>query len=86
MGVHWKIRFLKDGVYKKLIYRGELCKTGGLGQFADLMGDLARKREGVFLRGELIPQCTLWIIDGPKLISFVNWVFGLAIKLLTTHC
>ena len=37
---------------QKLIYRGELCKTGGLGQFADLMGDLARKREeGVFERG-----------------------------------
>ena len=35
-----------------------MLKKRGLGQFADLNGGLARKKEAVFLRG-LIPQCTL---------------------------
>ena len=38
-------------VHKKLIYRGELPKKGGLGQFLDLKGGLAKKRRVVFLRG-----------------------------------
>ena len=39
MQVHWKIYFLggrENGGHKKTIYRVELPKTGGLGQFADL--------------------------------------------------
>ena len=41
-------------------YRGgELLKKGELGQFANLRGCLARKKGVVFLRGGLIPQCTL---------------------------
>ena len=31
----------------------------GLGQFADLRGRLVKKRGFVFLKGKLIPQCTL---------------------------
>ena len=46
------------GVHKKPIYRGELPKKGGLGQFADLRGAW-QKRGGVFLSGGLIPQFTL---------------------------
>ena len=34
------------------------CLKGGLRQFADLRGDLAKKRGLVLLRG-VIPQCTL---------------------------
>ena len=47
-GVHWKIRFL-GAARKKEIYRGNCLKVGGeggrggLGQFADLRGDLAKK-------------------------------------------
>ena len=48
------------GFPEKSNFRGELPKKGGgLGQFADLRGDLAKK-EVVFLRGCLYPQCTLW--------------------------
>ena len=44
MGVHRKIQFL-GWVHEKPIYRkGGLLKNGGLGQFADLKGDLAKKR------------------------------------------
>ena len=46
------------GGHEKPMYRGELPKKGGgLGQFTDLRGDLAK--EVVFLRGCLYPQCTL---------------------------
>ena len=34
-------------------------RGGGGGEFADLRGGLARKRGVVFLRGGLIPRCTL---------------------------
>ena len=34
-------------------------KKGGLGQFANLRGDLARKRGVVFLRGGDIPMHTM---------------------------
>ena len=55
---------------KQFNIEGGLPKKRGLGQFADLEGEggraaLARKLkegEGVFLSGELIPQCTLFII------------------------
>ena len=33
---------------------------GGLGQFADLRGDLAKKKGAVFLRGCLYHHYTLW--------------------------
>ena len=47
------------GFPEKSNFRGELPKKGGgLGQFVDLRGDLAKK-EVVFLRGCLYPQCTL---------------------------
>ena len=63
MGVHWKIQFLSGGggSHKKpiYIYREDLPEKGGLGQFADLRGGLAEKEGVVFLRGGLIPQCTL---------------------------
>ena len=41
--VHLKIRFL-GGFTKNQWYRGELPKTGELGQFAGLRGGLAKKR------------------------------------------
>ena len=48
MGVHRKIQFL-GWVHKKPIYRkGGCLKMGGLGQFADLKGDLAKKGGRVF--------------------------------------
>ena len=37
-------------VHDKPVYRGDCLKGGGLGQFADLRGGLARKRGLVFLR------------------------------------
>ena len=38
--------------HEKLIYRRELTKKGGLGQFADLEVEGLRKKEGrMFLRG-----------------------------------
>ena len=39
------------GGLEKPIYRGGLPKKGGLGQFVDLRGGLARKRGVVFLMG-----------------------------------
>ena len=62
MGVHWKIQFLSGGggvTKNQYIYREDLPEKGGLGQFADLRGGLAEKEGVVFLRGGLIPQCTL---------------------------
>ena len=47
----------------KILYGGWNClkrEGGGLGQFADLRGGLARKRGGGVFEGGLIPQCTLW--------------------------
>ena len=47
MGVHWKIPFLGWGVHEKPIYRRELPKKRGLGQFAELRGGgggLTKKR------------------------------------------
>ena len=43
-------------------YRGGHCLKRGLGQFADLSGGLARKREVVFLRG--------WGVDTPMHTMF----------------
>ena len=54
-----KIRFLRGGGFTKNQYIGGLPKKGRLGQFADLTEGLAKKRGVVFLRGGLIPQCTL---------------------------
>ena len=50
LGVHWKTKI-----------EGALPKKGGLGQFADLRGEggLGKKEGVLFLRGGLIPQCTL---------------------------
>ena len=45
MGVHRKIGFL-GGVHEKPIYRGNCLKKRGFGQFVDLRGSLAKKREG----------------------------------------
>ena len=39
LGVHGKIRVSGGGGHEKLIFRGELPKKRGLGQFADLRGD-----------------------------------------------
>ena len=50
MGVHGKIWFL-GGVHKKPIYRRELPKKGGLGQFVESKGGLDKKEGVVFLRG-----------------------------------
>ena len=50
LGVNWKIQFLEGGDNKKTIYRG-----GGLGQFSDLRGSLAKKGE-----------CCYWgVVDSP---------------------
>ena len=59
-GVHWKIQLLGVGrgvLRNQYIGCGLPKKGGGLGQFADLKGGLARKRGG-----GLIPQCPLWKI------------------------
>ena len=70
MGVHWKIWFIwgGGGGFTKNKCIGEDClKRGGLRQFADLRGGLAKKKAGVYEgsggggMGVLIPQCRLWI-------------------------
>ena len=59
--VSLKIWFIqgRGGGHEKLIYRRELPKRGGLGQFADLRGSLAKKRRSVFEGRGVIPQCRL---------------------------
>ena len=65
MGVHWKIQFLwgggggGGGGYKKPIYRGDLPEKEGAWTVCRFKGDLAEIEGVVFLRGGLIPQCTL---------------------------
>ena len=55
-----KSNFRVGGGFTNTQYRGEDClKKGGLGQFADLRGGLARKRGG---GGELIPKCTQCLV------------------------
>ena len=39
---------------------------GGLGQFADLRGELGRKEGGGVFEGALIPQCTLCLVNRRK--------------------
>ena len=46
------------GVHKKPIYKEELPKKMGLGQFADLRGAW-KKRRGWCFSGGLIPHCAL---------------------------
>ena len=41
------------------MYREELPKKGGLGQFAGLRGGLAKKRGVMFLRGADTPMHTM---------------------------
>ena len=61
LGVHWRIQLLGGGGSRKTNIDGGLPKRGGLGQFANLMrGGLGKKEAGVFLRGRVMPQCTLW--------------------------
>ena len=59
MGVHRKIWFL-EGVHEKTnIQGGGLPKTGAwtVCRFKRGLGE----NKGVFLRGWLIPECTLWL-------------------------
>ena len=50
--VHRKIRLLVGRTHEKPIERRDCLKRGGLGQFADLRGELDKKEgEGVFERG-----------------------------------
>ena len=53
--------FLKEGGLTKNQYIGRLSEMGGgLEKFADLLGGRACEKKGLtFLRGELIPLCTL---------------------------
>ena len=80
MGVYWKIRFL-GGVHEKPIYRGELPKMGGLGQFANLREELGEKEGVVFIRkggGGVITQCTLWATnpsEHDRLINNFDWYY-----------
>ena len=68
LGVHGKIRVL-GGSHEKPIYRAGLPKMGGLGQFADLMGEggLAGKEEDVFEWGVATPMHTM---DMPIFVSY----------------
>ena len=50
MGVRWKIRFLR-GFTKKQYIGGLPKKAGGLGQFVDLIGSLAKKKESSAFEG-----------------------------------
>ena len=49
---------------------------GGLGQFANLGGGLGEKEGMVFLRGRLIPQCTLWRNDKAYINENDNFVMA----------
>ena len=62
MGAHWKIQFLGDVFHEKPIYRGELSKKRGLGQFAALRGGRAGKKEGgrCFWEGFDAPMHTMY--------------------------
>ena len=59
MGIKDKKTVYYEGLLKNLIFRvgsqkkyiGGLPKKGGLGQFEDLRGGLAKKKSVVFLRG-----------------------------------
>ena len=57
MGVHWKILFLEGG-FRKNQYVGGLPKKGAWAVciFKNGLG----KKKGLFLKGELIPQYTVW--------------------------
>ena len=52
-GIHRKIQFSRGGggFQEKPIYRGDCLKRGGLGEFADLRGELGKKEGVLFLRG-----------------------------------
>ena len=64
MGLRMKnLNIFGGGITKNNIKGRGLPKNGGLGQFADLREGLARKRGMLLLRGELIPQYTLWLFS-----------------------
>ena len=53
--------FSGRGFTKNQYVRGKVPKNGGLGQFADLSGGLAKESGWCFCGGGgLIPHCTLW--------------------------
>ena len=54
--------------------RGGLSKKGGLGQFVDLKGGLARKRLVMFLRGVDAPMLTTQqvCLESGQFISFAT--------------
>ena len=58
LGVHRKIQVLGGG-HKKPIYRGHCLKRGPW-KTCRFTGGLGKKEGVVFLKGGLIPQCTLW--------------------------
>ena len=77
------------GSLKNPTFRGQFTKNqyrkwgfpkkGGLGQFVNLRGGLAKKREWCFCGVGVIPQCTLfticqqsWSLSG-SLVDFKNW-------------
>ena len=59
IGVHWEIKFLRGISQKTVIYRGELSKEGGLGQYGDLRGTFQKRGGGVFDRGIDTPMHTM---------------------------
>ena len=98
LGVHWKNWTFKGGGVTKNQYRSgvRLNKGGGLRQFANIRGDLERKG-AVFLRGgvgELIPRCTLCILNPSSLqddtlvalLLQINWMLLQDVKLTTFCC
>ena len=79
LGVHWKIQLFGDSSQKINIESGDSLKKGGLGQFVNLRGALAKKMEWCFCGVGVIPQCTLfticqqsWNLIG-SLVDFKNW-------------
>ena len=55
MGFSVVSNFQGERVHEKPIWRGNLPKNGGLGQFADLRGGVGKKRKGCFWGGVFIP-------------------------------
>ena len=75
IGVHWKIELL-GGSRKNNIYRGESPKKGGLGEFTDLRGGLAKKRGIVFLRGLGTPMHTMGKVGGWGNLVIGGWFWN----------
>ena len=82
MGVHWKIQLLVGRFTKNQYREGDCLKKGGLGQFVNLRGALARKRGRCFWGGVDTPMHTMRVVQNLFFVSKMTKIWWILIWVL----